>query len=47
MVKNEENYGMGQTSKGNLDKTNKKTNIWQSGKTYECWYFGKACRHHC
>ena len=27
MVKSEENYGMGYTSKGNLDKTNQKTNL--------------------
>ena len=35
MFKSEKNYGMCHTSKGNLDKTNQKTNIRQSEKTYE------------
>ena len=47
MVKNEENYDMGNISKGNLDKSNQKMNIWQFMKTEECWAPGKGCKKYC
>ena len=44
MVKNEENYDMGNINKGNLDKSNQKINIWQFRKTEEYWAPGKGCK---
>ena len=47
MVKNEENYDMGNISKVTLDKSNQKINIWQFMKTEKCWAPGKGCKKYC